>query len=139
MDSKCTTWISTFCSSRFWRLEINKTLCGNLRIYDSHTTDCQEVEHMRITIENLDFSYQTHKEERRIFSRLNKQFDSGNMYAIMGPSGSGKTTLLKLLSRELEMQSGNIFFNDTSINDLRRDKLLRQFISRIYQDYMLVP
>jgi len=46
-----------------------------------------------------------------LFNGINYQINSGEKIALIGRNGSGKTTLLKLLNRELEPDSGEIFFS----------------------------
>ncbi len=46
-----------------------------------------------------------------LFNGINYQINSGEKVALIGRNGSGKTTLLKLLNRELEPDSGEIFFS----------------------------
>ncbi|MEC7308069.1 ATP-binding cassette domain-containing protein [Vibrio crassostreae] len=55
---------------------------------------------------------------RSIGTTLNLDFKKGNMYAVVGASGSGKTTLLKILAGVDRDYSGNVKFNNYSIEDI---------------------
>lgn len=45
---------------------------------------------------------------RILFEKVNATFNRGNRYGLTGPNGSGKSTFMKILSGELEQQSGNV-------------------------------
>ncbi len=50
--------------------------------------------------------------------------DSGNLVFLVGPNGSGKTTLLKLITDELEIQSGSIQIDNSFPSDVKVKKNL---------------
>lgn len=45
---------------------------------------------------------------RKLFDKVNIQFDKGNCYGIIGANGAGKSTFLKLLSGEIESTDGEV-------------------------------
>lgn len=45
---------------------------------------------------------------RKLFDKVNIQFDKGNCYGIIGANGAGKSTFLKLLSGETESTEGEV-------------------------------
>lgn len=45
---------------------------------------------------------------RKLFDKVNIQFDKGNCYGIIGANGAGKSTFLKLLSGEIESTEGQV-------------------------------
>lgn len=45
---------------------------------------------------------------RKLFDKVNIQFDKGNCYGIIGANGAGKSTFLKLLSGENESTEGEV-------------------------------
>lgn len=66
--------------------------------------------------------------------------EPGEFIFLTGPSGSGKTTLIKLILREYQLTSGDIFFHDTQLRTLSSSKvhLHRRKIGVVFQDYKLI-
>lgn len=66
--------------------------------------------------------------------------DRGEFVFIVGPSGAGKTTLTKLLLKEGNPSSGEIFIDGANVTYLRRRKIskLRKKIGVVYQDFRLL-
>ena len=58
-----------------------------------------------------------------ILNDFNLEIKSGEIHAIMGPNGTGKSTLTKVIMGDpnYEIVKGDIYFNDTKINDLKVD------------------
>jgi len=46
--------------------------------------------------------------QRKLFTKVNIVFSSGNCYGLIGANGSGKSTFLKILSGEVESSSGEV-------------------------------
>ena len=46
--------------------------------------------------------------DRKLFEDVNIKFTPGNCYGLIGANGAGKSTFLKVLSGELDSQSGNV-------------------------------
>ena len=67
--------------------------------------------------------------------------EKGEFAFLVGPSGSGKTTFIKLLIKEEEPTSGQIYIADANINQLRKWKVpyLRRKIGCVFQDFKLLP
>lgn len=66
----------------------------------------------------------------------------GEMLAIMGPSGSGKSTLLHCLAGILVPDQGEVWLEDSKLNDLseeNRTKLRRDQYGFVFQFGQLVP
>ena len=60
--------------------------------------------------------------DRKLFEDVNIQFNSGHCYGLIGANGAGKSTFLKILSGELETQSGNVIMNkDERLAVLKQD------------------
>ncbi len=57
-----------------------------------------------ITAANISLAYG----ERVLFSGVNIKFTPGNCYGVIGANGAGKSTFLKILSNEIEPDSGEI-------------------------------
>jgi ATPase subunit of ABC transporter with duplicated ATPase domains len=67
------------------------------------STFCQN-EGTVITVSNLTLSFSN----RILFKDVNLKFTPGNCYGLIGANGSGKSSLLKILSGELEQDSGDV-------------------------------
>lgn len=57
-----------------------------------------------ITVSNVGLRYG----DRKLFEEVNIKFTPGNCYGLIGANGAGKSTFLKILSGELEPQSGDV-------------------------------
>lgn len=57
-----------------------------------------------ITVSNVGLRYG----DRKLFEDVNIKFTPGNCYGLIGANGAGKSTFLKILSGEIEPQSGNV-------------------------------
>ena len=55
-----------------------------------------------ITVSNVGLRYG----DRKLFEDVNIKFTPGNCYGLIGANGAGKSTFLKILSGEIEPQSG---------------------------------
>jgi len=58
---------------------------------------------------------------------------SGERHAIIGPNGAGKSTLFNLISGQLKATSGNIYFKNSDISNLRIFEISRLGLSRSFQ------
>ena len=70
-----------------------------------------------ITVSDLSLKFG----DRPLFKDVNLKFTKGNCYGIIGANGAGKSTFLKVLSGELEHDSGEF-----SITPGERMAVLRQ-------------
>ena len=71
-------------------------------------------------------------------SNVSFEVKKGEFVFIVGPSGAGKSTLLKLIHKEIEPTSGEIFFNGDSLKEYNKKiYLLRRKIGMIFQDFKL--
>jgi putative ABC transport system ATP-binding protein len=67
---------------------------------------------------------------------------SGEILAVMGPSGSGKSTLLHCLAGILPPDSGEVWFGDIRLDEMRdqeRSALRRRSFGFVFQFGQLVP
>ncbi len=85
-----------------------------------------------IKIEQLSF----YRSRRTVFDNISLEIPRGKITAIMGPSGTGKTTLLKLIGGQLRPQQGQVYVNDTNIQQLSRQKLhaVRKRMGMLFQN-----
>lgn len=67
--------------------------------------------------------------------------EPGSLLYITGESGAGKTTLMRLLIREFEPTSGDIFLGEDNILHLPRKHIPyhRRRVGVVFQDYQLIP
>lgn len=84
-----------------------------------------------VTLESVSFSRGT----RKIFDDISLSLYPGEVVAIMGPSGTGKTTLMKLITGQLQADSGKITTLGYDLSRLSRRQLLqlRQRMSMLFQ------
>lgn len=58
-----------------------------------------------ITVSNVSLRYG----DRKLFEDVNIKFTPGNCYGLIGANGAGKSTFIKILSGEIEPQTGDVF------------------------------
>ncbi len=73
-----------------------------------------------ISIQNLSFYY---NEEKEVLKNISFNIKSGEKVAIIGASGSGKTTIANIISGFYSKSSGDILYNNISIDELNRQSL----------------
>lgn len=73
-------------------------------------------------------------------SNVNISINKGEFIFLVGPSGAGKSTFIKLLLREIEPTSGEIYVNNIDINKLKRRQVpyYRRNIGVVFQDFRLL-
>jgi len=69
----------------------------------------------RIKIENLSFGY---KKEENILENINFDIKKGEIIGISGISGIGKTTFLHIIMNLIKTAKGNIYIDDSLVNEL---------------------
>ncbi|MDY5669226.1 MAG: ABC transporter ATP-binding protein, partial [Bacilli bacterium] len=77
-----------------------------------------------ISFKNVKFSYDKNKELIKNFSLDIKKRDK---IAIVGPTGAGKTTIINILLHFYDINSGDITFDDVSINNIEKNSLRNNF------------
>jgi ATP-binding cassette, subfamily C, bacterial len=73
-----------------------------------------------ISLKNLSFYY---NEDKEVLKNISFDIKSGEKVAIIGASGSGKTTIANIISGFYAKNSGDIFYNNISIEDLNKQSL----------------
>ena len=76
-----------------------------------------------------------------VLRHINLEVQEGEFISIMGPSGSGKTTLLNIIGMLEEPSSGEYFFLDKPVHQIRekeRTRLHKNFIGFVFQSYHLI-
>ena len=92
-----------------------------------------------ITFENVSKVYPT--STRPALDNVSFEVEDGEFVFLIGPSGSGKSTFLQLMVRETNVSSGDIYFGDFHVNELKGREVnrLRQSIGYVFQDFRLLP
>lgn len=86
-----------------------------------------------VEFRNVKFSYVKGKPVINDFSLKVK---AGQKVAIVGPTGAGKTTIVNLLMRFYEVDSGDIFIDNTPIDTLKRENI-HELFCMVLQDTWL--
>lgn len=84
----------------------------------------------KVEFKNVKFGY---TEDKLIIKDFSVLIQPGMKVAIVGPTGAGKTTIVNLLMRFYEINSGNIYIDDVSIQDMSR-KEIRDIFGMVLQD-----
>ena len=88
-----------------------------------------------IRIEHL---YKNYGDSVKVLFDVNFTFEDGKTYAIIGSSGGGKSTLIRCLNMLEVPTSGDIYYNDTKINDPKTDLAsVREKIGMVFQNFNL--
>ncbi|MDX4068873.1 ABC transporter ATP-binding protein [Aliarcobacter skirrowii] len=82
-----------------------------------------------ISLKNLSFSY---NKDKNNLSNISFDIKAGEKIAIIGASGSGKTTISQLIAGFYEKSSGDILYNNISIDDIDK-KSLRNSVFLVLQ------
>ena len=94
---------------------------------------------MGISLKNVSYSYKGKYQTVKAVDGLSYDFEPGKCYAIVGRSGSGKTTLLSLMAGLDLPTEGEIIVDGRSTKEWDRNRLRREAVSMIYQNYNLFP
>ncbi|MCC0635801.1 ABC transporter ATP-binding protein [Clostridioides sp. ES-S-0001-02] len=82
-----------------------------------------------ISFKNVSFSY----DDKKILNNVDFEIESGKIAAIVGLSGAGKSTITNLLTGISKPNTGEIYVNETSINNIDINSL-RNNISLVTQE-----
>ncbi len=94
---------------------------------------------MGITLKSVSYSYQGKYQTVRAVNDVSYDFGGGKVYTVIGKSGSGKTTLLSLMAGLDLPVEGEIVVDGKSTKDWDRNRMRRDVVSVIYQNYNLFP
>ena len=68
------------------------------------------------------------------------EVSKGEVVVILGPSGSGKSTMLRCVNRLEEPTGGEVWFEDTLVNDPKTNiNEVREHIGMVFQSFNLFP
>ena len=81
----------------------------------------------------------TYKKNTGVFN-INFEVNKSELIFIMGPTGAGKSTILRAIYRDINIDSGKIFFDNKDITkcSYKNTTLIRRKIGMIFQDYKLL-
>jgi ATP-binding cassette subfamily B protein len=86
-----------------------------------------------IRFDKVGFDYDV---RRTIIKDISFTVPNGKKVAIVGPTGAGKSTISRLLFKFYDPKEGNIYINNTNINDISQNSL-RKIIGVVPQDTVL--
>ena len=77
----------------------------------------------------------------RALNDISFTIEKGEFVFLVGSSAAGKSTIIKLIMKEEDATSGNIFINDIDVCDLKRREVpyFRRTIGVVFQDFRLLP
>src|SRR5690606_33427718 len=79
--------------------------------------------------------------EEDSLQNVNLSFQQGEFVCILGKSGAGKSTFIRCLNGLQMVTSGEVYWNDKPLSNLKGDQLrqIRTKIGMIFQHFHLVP
>lgn len=82
-----------------------------------------------------------YKGDIRALNGISLDVEKGEFVFVVGPSGSGKSTLLKLLTKEEDPSSGEIYVAGKNLASLPKWRIpyLRRNVGCVFQDFKLLP
>lgn len=94
-----------------------------------------------LEMKNVSFAYKNKKtkEEVAIFKDFSYAFEKGKIYAIYGQSGAGKTTCLSIMGGFDKPDEGSVSVDGVKLSDYGLQKVKREKLSFVFQDYQLFP
>jgi ABC-type lipoprotein export system ATPase subunit len=94
-----------------------------------------------IALRDIDKYYSSGFSRNYVLRNINLDVQEGEFISIMGPSGSGKSTLLNIIGMLEEPSSGEYYFLDKPVHQIRekeRTQLHKNFIGFVFQSYHLI-
>ena len=94
-----------------------------------------------ITLRNVEKFYEQGVIKTWVLRRISIEVPEGAFISIMGPSGAGKSTLLHLLGMHDSAWTGEYYFLDQPVHQLRkkeRFELQKKYIGFVFQSYHLL-
>ena len=74
--------------------------------------------------------------DQKILKDIDLEINAGEFLVLVGPSGCGKSTTLRLIAGLEDSTSGEIFIDDSLVNDIDPSK---RDIAMVFQNYALYP
>jgi len=89
-----------------------------------------------MTLELKDVTFRYASDEAPVLNKLSLTLRTGQAVAIVGPSGCGKSTLLKVLSGQVQPESGEVLLNGVPIQRIGAEAY-RTVLGTVFQDDQL--
>lgn len=70
-------------------------------------------------------------------NKVNLRVEEGQIHAIIGPNGAGKTTLFNMLTGEIPVSEGEIYFREKKVTGLKPYQIAKARIGRSFQQNKL--
>ena len=70
-------------------------------------------------------------------NKVNLRVEEGQVHSIIGPNGAGKTTLFNMLTGEIPVSDGEIYFREKKVTGLKPYQIARARIGRSFQQSRL--
>ena len=94
-----------------------KDINGLLQYPDQKQGDRKKITTVNnISLEAMSFSYP--ESNKKVFDRLNLNFEKGTLYGVHGKSGQGKSTLFKIITGVYQPTEGKVVVNNTDLQEL---------------------
>ncbi len=122
--------------------ELQNSLTSMKRIFDLFDEERLPNEDNKLALKecegnlNIEHVYFSYSLDKPLIEDFNLNVKKGMKIAIVGPTGCGKTTLINLLMRFYDINKGNIYLDNKSIYDLKRNSL-RSFYGMVLQETCL--
>ena len=91
-----------------------------------------------LKLENLNYGYIDGGLKREILKDLSYEFEGGTFYTILGSSGSGKTTLLSIMAGLDRAESGTVWYENETTDQIGLEKYRRNKVGVVFQSYNLI-
>jgi putative ABC transport system ATP-binding protein len=94
-----------------------------------------------IALRNVEKFYPLGATKQYVLRQITLDIKDGEFITIMGPSGAGKSTLLGILGMLDGAWSGEYYFMDNPVHELKtkyRNELHKQYIGFVFQQYHLL-
>lgn len=82
--------------------------------------------------DDVSFYYKNSEQKETILNHINLDITPGSIIGILGHNGSGKSTLAKHFNGVLVSKSGELYFNDSKIRDMRIE--IKKHIGMVFQN-----
>lgn len=83
------------------------------------------MESLNIQIQDLSIGYTNGKNVSTIFSKLNSQFNAGQLIGLVGNNGVGKSTFLRTLAGLQDKLNGEVLINGRSLDSIQKGDLAK--------------